>query len=243
MNVFLHNQNSGTQSPPSAEAMEQGIRLETLRILQRMSRQQEGVDQDADRGGTDVRHVRRTLAAYHHLRAMVEKQPGRIVQEFLDEVKEELGLVEGQPWTMRQFAQRIPWGSFRTNQRNYEMQIAVYEYLKAGKPHSALAQLVQNMKAIHQCTLDGGNWKNAWLLTGLVDPGQRKRFGGTEEELEIVNAYGKMIEDLDKRLRTTTPPSSNPQQEGEAPRVTLTAKQKAAAKKRLAAQQQQADKG
>ena len=90
MNVFLHNQNSGTQSPPSAEAMEQVIRLETLRILQRMSRQQEGVDQDADRGGTDVRHVRRTLAAYHHMKAMVEKQPGKVVQEFIDEVKEEL---------------------------------------------------------------------------------------------------------------------------------------------------------
>ena len=120
------------------------------------------------------------------------------------------------------------------------MQIAVYEFLKAGKPHSALAQLVQNMKAIHQSTLDNGNWKNAWLLTGLVDPGQRRRFGGTEEELEIVNAYGKMIEDLDRRLRTTTPLSSQAPTGSERTPV-LTPKQKAAAKKRLAAQQGQAD--
>ena len=174
------------------------------------------------------------------MKAMVEKQPGKIVQDFIDEVKEELGIVDGQPWTLRQFAQRVPWQTFRTNQKNFEMQIAVYEFLKAGKPHSALAQLVQNMKAIHQSTLDGGNWKNAWLLTGLVDPGQRRRFGGTEEELEIVNAYGKMIEDLDRRLRTTTPLSSQAPTGSERTPV-LSPKQKAAAKKRLAAQQGQAD--
>ena len=82
---------------------------------------------------------------------------------------------------------------------------AVFILLQQGKTHSALAQLVQNMKALHQSTLDNGSWKNAWLLTGLVDPAAKRRFGGTEEELEIVHEYGKTLDELEKRVRG--PPS------------------------------------
>ena len=79
MNVLLHNQ-QGTQpsAPLSTPTIEQLVQLETLKLLQRMAREQEGQGQGGDSGGTNVRHVRKTLQAYHHMKAMVERQPGKI---------------------------------------------------------------------------------------------------------------------------------------------------------------------
>ena len=56
------------------------------------------------------------------------------------------------------------------------------------------------MKAVHQVTLDQGNWKNAWPVTGLSDPGRRKQFGMTATDAEVVNNMTKTMEDLEKRI-------------------------------------------
>ena len=43
----------------------------------------------------------------------------------------------------------------------------------------------------------------AWLLTHVEDPFQRRRWGGETQEVEVVAAYVKALEDLEKKTRQT----------------------------------------
>ena len=61
--------------------------------------------------------------------------------------------------------------------------------------------VVQGLKATHQAAIDNGSWDNAWLLTTLPDPLRRERFGGEEEELEIVGQYQKALKEVEDRAR------------------------------------------
>ena len=107
---------------------------------------------------------------------------------------------EGKVWSLRDYAKRIQWGRFRSFQKFYEMQIAVFEHLQRGAYLSAMAATAQNVKATHQATLDFGSWKHAWPLTGLSDPAERRRLGGNPEEMETVNQFVETIDELDKRV-------------------------------------------
>ena len=137
------------------------------------------------------------------MKRRVYKNPKLIIDRFTQDVKDDLGVADGQAWTLRDWAKRIPWNNLKTYMKFMEMLIAVDELLGKGEVLSARAQLVQNMKGVHQAVLDGTSWKNAWLLTGLNDPGQRRRFGGGEDELEICNNMLKVVEDLDRRVSQT----------------------------------------
>ncbi len=76
------------------------------------------------------------------------------------------------------------------------------QLIDKGKAAQAGALVTQAMKALHKVTLDEGNWRVGWLLTGLPDPVGRKVFGGGEEELEVAANYIKAVEDLQKRIRS-----------------------------------------
>ena len=58
--------------------------------------------------------------------------------------------------------------------------------------------LIQVLKAIHQATVDGGDWRTAALLVPLPDPCGRAEYGASMEELELVAAYRKSIYELGK---------------------------------------------
>ena len=51
------------------------------------------------------------------------------------------------------------------------------------------AQLVQNRKAKVQNAMNGGDWTQAWLLTGLTDPLTRPEFAGDEDEISAIAGY------------------------------------------------------
>lgn len=63
--------------------------------------------------------------------------------------------------------------------------------------------MTQVLRSIHQCSLDQGDWRTAWLLTHLPDPMLRPRFGGEEQSLEVIGAYVKAMHDLEKRGRSS----------------------------------------
>ena len=67
----------------------------------------------------------------------------------------------------------------------------------------AALQTVLSLRAVHQCSLDNGRWDLAWLLTHVEDPFQRRRWGGETQEVEVVAAYVKALEDLEKKTRQT----------------------------------------
>ncbi|CAE7541178.1 unnamed protein product, partial [Symbiodinium pilosum] len=116
---------------------------------------------------------------------------------------EDLGIVAGQAWTLKDYLRRQPWGKFKGIYRCAMMDAQVYEYLRAGNSEAATAQLCQNLKAKIQSVLQQGDWAAAWLLTGLPDPLLKKEFGGTKTELAVITNYMDSLSKLRKRMKET----------------------------------------
>jgi len=120
-----------------------------------------------------------------------EKYPLRHVRHWKEELMGEMGVDEGQPFSVRDWRRRQNFGPFKSMNRAIEMDVEIFNRLEAAlkdKPISrhkvalALVQVAQNIKAKKQMTLDQGDWTQAWELTGLKDPCSRKDFVGTAEE-------------------------------------------------------------
>ena len=81
------------------------------------------------------------------------------------------------------------------------MDVATYELIRNGRPEAAAAQTIQNLKAKMQAVIDQGDWTTAWLLTGLVDPVQKKEWAGNKQEMTIVSGYIDAMTRLKKKVR------------------------------------------
>ncbi|CAE8689793.1 unnamed protein product [Polarella glacialis] len=170
-----------------------------------------GSGSDSDLDGTLLKKGLSSMKNMSRLKKRIRSRPKRVWKKFEENVKEELGVAEGEPWTLRSWSRRINWGKFRGLRRCMEMMIAIYELLKADSPEIARAQAVQNMKAIHQSVLSGGDWATAWLLTGLTDPTQRREFAGEEGEMSAITGYlgwptsrRRIVEEKSTKVRART---------------------------------------
>ena len=76
---------------------------------------------------------------------------------------------------------------------------------KVGK---ATVILVQLMKALHQVSLDGGDWRTGALMIPTPDPCGRVDFGGAEAEIEVIAAYKKAHFELQKAQRNLGGPAT-----------------------------------
>ena len=121
------------------------------------------------------------------------------VKVHIDEVMEEMGVVDGQPWQLMDYSKKIPWGQFRTLFRYHFMTMAALKPLLEGEPEQAALQLVLNLRSIHQALLDEGQWHTAWQLSHLPDPLGKKKFGGTARDLELIAGYNRSIKELEKK--------------------------------------------
>ena len=143
----------------------------------------------------------KAVSQLYKLHDQIERRPKRICELFEQEVIEELGVVRGQPWTLRDYVKKQPWGKFRGIYRCCMMDVAVYERLRAGEADIAAAQVVQNIKAKLQSVLQQGEWTTAWLLTGLPDPLSKREFAGSKEEMAVVSGYVDALAKLQKRVK------------------------------------------
>ena len=146
----------------------------------------------------------KAVASLHKMHRRVMEKPKKICEAFEQEVVEELGVVPGQSWTLRDYVKKQQWGKFKGIYRCAMMDVAVYELLRAKKPEAAAAQLVQNLKAKHQSVLQHGDWQAAWLLTGLPDPLTRKEWAGTKGEMSIISGYLSALHDLKKKVKDSS---------------------------------------
>lgn len=76
-------------------------------------------------------------------------------------MRDQLGVELGQNWTMADVNKRIPWGKFRSYQRFHYLLGAVFKLMDRGEWMPAMALVRQGLKAVHQATLDNGDWKIA----------------------------------------------------------------------------------
>ncbi len=145
----------------------------------------------------------KSVVTLQKLHRRVKRHPKRVIAEFEREILEELGVVEGQAWSIRDWLRQIQWSKYKGLQRCAAMTAAAYELARAGQADAACAQLAQNLKSIHQCVLQQGSWETAWLLTGVADPCSKREFGGSKEEMAIVSQYISSLSKLRKRVKET----------------------------------------
>ena len=143
----------------------------------------------------------KAVVSLNKLHARIKSRPAKIYHEFEREIVEDMGIVAGQAWTIRDYLKKQAWGKFKGIFRCAVMDAAAYEMLRAGETESATAQLAQNMKAKLQAVMSGGDWEAAWLLTGLADPLSRREFAGSKEEMAVVSGYLEALSKLKKKVR------------------------------------------
>ena len=148
----------------------------------------------------------RAVVTLNKLHKQIKTKPHRICNLFEKEVIEDLGIVQGQAWTLKDFVRKQHWGKFKGIYRCAMMDVAVYEYLRNNQPEIAAAQVVQNLKAKMQSVLQGGDWSAAWLLTGLPDPLARREFAGSKEEMAVVSGYVEGEGSAERRRGGRGPP-------------------------------------
>jgi len=159
----------------------------------------------------------RAVVTLNKLHKQIKTKPHRICNLFEKEVIEDLGIVQGQAWTLKDFVRKQHWGKFKGIYRCAMMDVAVYEYLRNNQPEIAAAQVVQNLKAKMQSVLQGGDWSAAWLLTGLPDPLARREFAGSKEEMAVVSGYVEALSKLQKRVKEAQNGKSHGDEEDEVP--------------------------
>ena len=174
-----------------------------------------GSDSDSSDGEGLKGRGMKAVTTLNRLHRQVQDHPRRICELFEKEAREELGVVPGQSWTLKDYVKRQQWGKFKGIFRCAIMDVAAYEYIRSGQHESAAAQLIQNLKAKMQSVLQGGDWASAWLLTGLQDPLARREFAGSREEMAIVSGYVDALHKLQKRVREAKGQGSSGHEEDE----------------------------
>lgn len=155
----------------------------------------ESSDEETGRDGL------KAVSSKHRLDRRIKRHPKAIVREFEKELVKDLGVVPGQAWSVRDYLKKQNWGKFKGIYRTAMQDAAVYEYLRAGDPDAACAQVVQNLKSKMQAVLQGGDWSTAWMLTGLPDPLSRKEWDGTQTEMAVISGYLNSLHKLRKKVK------------------------------------------
>lgn len=160
-----------------------------------------GSSSDDTSGSQEEEKGMRAVHSLHKLQRRIQRHPKKIYMGWEKEIIEEMGIVSGQAWTIKDYLRRQSWGKFKGVFRCAMMDAQAYEYLRAGDVEASKAQLVQNMKAKIQSVIQQGDWSSAWLLTGLPDPLSRREFGGSKEEMSVVADYINSISKLRKKVK------------------------------------------
>lgn len=142
----------------------------------------------------------KAVTTLHRLHRRIRRRPKKIIHEFEKSLRAEMGVIEGQPWSVKDWLKRQPWGKFKGLYRASVMDAEAYELARAGDASGCAAQLAQNMKSKLQSVLQQGDWETAWLLTG-IDPLTRKEWAGSKSEMAVISNYISSLHKLRKKVK------------------------------------------
>ena len=164
--------------------------MEMLKLLQDKSKKSVKTEEKdtSDSAGSEedssadnrerLRGAGKALKAYRKEKREMQKNPKRHVRRYIKEVEAVLGVSRDTPYLLTDFTKRISWGKHRTLQRLHYAISDTLQLQLAGHTDRAGLQMTQILRAIHQCSLDQGDWRVAWHLLHLQDPVEKPRFGG-----------------------------------------------------------------
>jgi hypothetical protein len=184
------------------------IMLQMLQQLKGRPKKNSGEELLDDNSSADEDETfgKKGLKAVHNLEKLHSSQdarPDQVILAFEGSIRSELGVIEGQPWSLTDWNRKLRWGhQFKTLNRCMELDIAVYQKLRSKNYKGALLQLVRSMKTKHQVLLQQGDWSTAWLLSNLKDPLKPREFAGSPAEMSVVSGYLSGLADLKKKVGT-----------------------------------------
>ncbi len=172
----------------------------------RRHRQEEGDHGTSSSGSSSNEDLPRdggmkAVVALNRLHKRIRRRPKSIIREFEKDLVEDLGVVAGQAWSLRDWLKKQPWGKFKGLYRCAVQDAIAYEMIRNGDHDAAGAQIIQNLKAKLQAVLAGGDWSAAWLLTGIQDPLSKREWAGSREEMAIISGYTNSLHKLKKKVK------------------------------------------
>eukprot|EP00438_Fugacium_kawagutii_P014673 Skav232094 [mRNA] locus=scaffold2353:82224:85792:+ [translate_table: standard] len=126
-----------------------------------------------------------------------QEDPVKYIKRYIRQMEDELG-ARDRPFRVVDYNKKIFWGKNRSLQRCHYLVSIILELLLKERMDQAALQTVLTLQALHQCSLDGGSWEVAWLLTHVENPFEKKMFGGDPQNLQSVTSYLKTMSDLAK---------------------------------------------
>jgi hypothetical protein len=171
------------------------IQLKMLKMLGKLEDNKEGSSDDEDGRTRGFKGVRK-------LREKWKKQPQKIVRNFVERTKEELGVSDDrQVWRFRDLNRKLrpAFGKLVGIHKCHGLVMDIVQLMHDKEFKLAHAYAVQVSKALHQVGLDQGSWDTAQLLVPLPEASSSSKFGGDEMELEAVFAYRKSLRELSKK--------------------------------------------
>ena len=143
----------------------------------------------------------KALRAYRKGHRDMRRNAGRHVLRYIREIEGHLGATRGTPYALSDYTRKLNFGRQRTLLRIHFAVSEILQTLLWNQPEQAALELVQLLRAVHQCNLDQGSWRTAWLFMRYPDPIEVPRFGGESQELERVAGYLKALENLEKKSK------------------------------------------
>ena len=195
------SQSSPPPAPPPGGSMDMNQLLTALLVRELghgRKKKREDSSSDSDRQGASGL---RALNDKHKIDRRIVKRPRKLFLSFESDIREELGIVPGQAWTVVDWWRRVPWRRQKGISRCALILTRIYEYLRRGEYDSATAQTAQALKAMKQVALDDGSWDTAWLLTGLRDLLRGETFAGDFAEMSAISAYRRSLKELEQKPR------------------------------------------
>ncbi len=194
------------------------VQLEILKTLQgkkgkdkdrgdkeELSGEDTDLSSSSSEGTTRLKGAGKALQAYRKGRKAMRRRPTKHVKRYIREVELFLGVSAEMPYQLTDYSKKLGWGKHRSLMRIHFAISHMLQLMLKNKHQLAALEMTQLLRALHQASLDNGDWRTAWLLTGLPDPVERPKFGGEPQDLEVIASYLKAMAELEKKGRTHPP--------------------------------------
>jgi hypothetical protein len=162
------------------------------------------LDDSSEDEGKDMKlkGVAKSIKNYQDHKKAMYKQPVKYVRSYVKECREEIGADEGQSWNILDMTKRIGYSDSHRNLHRFDWMLRnVLKLQLEDKSDEAALLVVLCLRCVRQVKIDGGSWRVGWLLTHLRDPIFPLKFAGAEQELELIAAYTKAVEELEKKTK------------------------------------------
>ena len=181
--AMLAQSMNGGQGPSSM------LEVTQLYAMANMSKQNQSEDSGDQAGHKAFRRMAQ-------IRERVIKRPHGVINDYLGEAIDKMGLEPGDPWQLWQFTHKLAFGKNKGLLRLHYHVSHALTYSLRGQTLISQAYMVQILRALYQLSLDNGSWSTAALLLPKADPVFRELFGGTQEELEAAASYQKALKEM-----------------------------------------------